>query len=227
MTTPENLTSLRYSKMLKEHGWNIKTNYIRIGKNVYDNCAQKPRVNDQIYPAPNLGELLENISTTRIKDLKWVKEKNKADALAKLWCEQQKEIIFEKKLNLIKSIKFSFKLEKLSKKDTKKFLYIYIGSCRSLFWCILTGKDLKDAIKREIYNDKISNICYDIFQILEFCPEYFDLDGDFAILSEKNINNLINEILNFWRAESIADNVTTVIYDVTDHHHIKLIYPKK
>ena len=93
-------------------------------------------------------------------------------------------------------------------------------------------------INAESYRKYLNNI-YDSRRDIQDVPnEYARVVGSVIetvvsddiynmLLSEKNINNLINKILNFWRAESIADNVTTVIYDVTDHHHIKLIYPKK
>jgi hypothetical protein len=110
------VTSPKYSKMLKEHGWNIKTNVIRVNNKIRsfdENLWNKPTT----YPAPDIGELLDNISN--LNNIKWINEKNREDALSKIWCEQQEEIEIEKKIDVVKSIEFTFKLDKLNRKIPK------------------------------------------------------------------------------------------------------------
>lgn len=217
------VTSPKYSKMLKEHGWNIKTNVIRVNNKIRsfdENLWNKPTT----YPAPDIGELLDNISN--LNNIKWINEKNRADALAKIWCEQQEEIEIEKKIDAVKSIEFTFKLDKLNRKNTKKFLLIVAQG--SVFWNILIGKDLKDAIKREIYKNNIDHIFgYNMMDLLELNYDYFIFDNNKAVISEDGVTKLIDYLLQSLVDDYYENNQIPIVLDITDIKHIELVYPTK
>jgi len=217
------VTSPKYSKMLKEHGWNIKTNVIRVNNKIRsfdENLWNKPTT----YPAPDIGELLDNISN--LNNIKWINEKNRADALAKIWCEQQEEIEIEKKIDAVKSIEFTFKLDKLNRKNTKKFLLIVAQG--SVFWNILIGKDLKDAIKREIYKNNIDHMFgYNMMELLELNHEYFTFDNNKAVISEDGVTKLIDHLLQSLMDNYYENNQIPIVLDITDIKHIELVYPTK
>jgi hypothetical protein len=217
------VTSPKYSKMLKEHGWNIKTNVIRVNNKIRsfdENLWNKPTT----YPAPDIGELLDSIPN--LNNVKWINEKNRADALAKIWCEQQEEIEIEKKIDAVKSIEFTFKLDKLNRKNTKKFLWIVAQG--SIFWNILIGKDLKDAIKREIYKNNIDYIFgYDMMELLELNHDYFTFDDDKAVISEDGVTKLIDHLLQSLMDNYYENNQIPIVLDITDIKHIELVYPTK
>jgi len=217
------VTSPKYSKMLKEHGWNIKTNVIRVNNKIRsfdENLWNKPTT----YPAPDIGELLDNISN--LNNIKWINEKNRADALAKIWCEQQEEIEIEKKIDAVKSIEFTFKLDKLNRKNTKKFLLIVAQG--SVFWNILIGKDLKDAIKREIYKNNIDHIFgYNMMDLLELNYDYFIFDNNKAVISEDGVTKLIDYLLQSLVDDYYENNQIPIALDITDIKHIELVYPTK
>jgi len=217
------VTSPKYSKMLKEHGWNIKTNVIRVNNKIRsfdENLWNKPTT----YPAPDIGELLDNISN--LNNIKWINEKNRADALAKIWCEQQEEIEIEKKIDAVKSIEFTFKLDKLNRKNTKKFLLIVAQG--SVFWNILIGKDLKDAIKREIYKNNIDHIFgYNMMDLLELNYDYFIFDNNKAVISEDGVTKLIDYLLQSLVDDYYENNSYHMVLDITDIKHVELVYPTK
>jgi len=217
------VTSPKYSKMLKEHGWNIKTNVIRVNNKIRsfdENLWNKPTT----YPAPDIGELLDNISN--LNNIKWINEKNRADALAKIWCEQQEEIEIEKKIDAVKSIEFTFKLDKLNRKNTKKFLLIVAQG--SIFWNILIGKDLKDAIKREIYKNNIDHIFgYNMMDLLELNYDYFIFDNNKAVISEDGVTKLIDYLLQSLVDDYYENNSYHMVLDITDIKHVELVYPTK
>jgi hypothetical protein len=217
------VTSPKYSKMLKEHGWNIKTNVIRVNNNLCE-FNEKLWSRSTTYPAPDIGELLDNISN--LNNIKWINEKNRADALAKIWCEQQEEIEIEKKIEAVKSIEFTFKLDKLNRKNTKKFLLIVAQD--SIFWNILIGKDLKDAIKREIYKNNIDYIFgYDMMELLELNHDYFTFDDDKAVISEDGVIKLIDHLLQSSMDDYYENNSYHMVLDITDIKHVELVYPTK
>jgi len=217
------VTSPKYSKMLKEHGWNIKTNVIRVNNNLCE-FNEKLWSRSTTYPAPDIGELLDNISN--LNNIKWINEKNREDALSKIWCEQQEEIEIEKKIDVVKSIEFTFKLDKLNRKNTKKFLWIVAQG--SIFWNILIGKDLKDAIKREIYKNNIDYIFgYDMMELLELNHEYFTFDNNKAVISEDGVTKLIDHLLQSLMDNYYENNQIPIVLDITDIKHIELVYPTK
>jgi len=189
MTTKDrkSVTSPKYSKQLKKHGWNIKTKFIRVNNKIC-NFDESLWNRSTTFPAPDIDELLDNIPY--LNNVNWINEKNRSDALAKIWCGQQEETELEKKINAVKSVKCLFKLDKLNRKNTRKFLFIIAQG--SVFWNVLTGKDLKDAIKREIYKNNTENIFgYSVIELLELKCEYFTFDSDKAIMSEKVQINLL------------------------------------
>ena len=217
------VTSLKYSKKLKELGWNTKTKIIRIN-NKFCNFDENLWNKSTTLPAPDIGELLDKIPY--LNNVNWINEKNRSDGLAKIWCERQEEIELEKKINAVKSIKCLFKLDKLNRKNTRKFLFIIAHD--SVFWNVLTGKDLKDAIKREIYkNNNDYSFGYNITELLEHNSEHITFDKDKAIITENGIIKIANYVLQSLMNDYYEYNSHPMVLDITDVKHIQLIYPTK
>jgi len=98
----------------------------------------------------------------------------------------------------------------------------------SVFWNILIGKDLKDAIKREIYKNNIDHIFgYNMMDLLELNYDYFIFDNNKAVISEDGVTKLIDYLLQSLVDDYYENNSYHMVLDITDIKHVELVYPTK
>lgn len=224
------MIDLKYAKILKETGWNMDTKYVYFNDKY---CVSSEAIlsDISIYPAPDIDELLDHIPTSYLTS-SWIVTENRANALAEIWCEAEKEKKTTEIIEQINTIVYDIKLDDLKQEETRTFLYMLISRDGFDFLSTFAGKDIKDAIKREIIQDTDTHYCNifgcNIIDILdeENNSDQIEYKGDTAIISSYGLEIAAEHILKYIAYSEDCD-YETVVVDITDSKNVKLLYPER